>query len=126
MISVVQNNWYDTPMTDHYKQKICVFQQNGSGEGKIKAIRHYAADLIELRLVSIDDSLPVVIDDSEGYLSQRQLIDPENGRPVDMVLDFLKHPDLSHDLARLCSELQVPVVASGKKHRIAGVATPPT
>jgi hypothetical protein len=45
---------------------------------------------------------------------------------ADLVLDFLQHPDLSYDLAQLCSEMKIPLVASGKKHRTAHVITPPT
>lgn len=43
----------------------------------------------------------------------------------DLVLDFLKHPDLSHDLALLCQRLAIPMVASGKKTTVDGTHTPP-
>jgi thymidylate synthase len=99
-------------------QRIIVFQQNGSGEGKVKAITKYAPDRIKLEIVSIDGPLPTVIDDSSGFLPEKL--------DADMVLDFLKHPDLSHDLGLLGQKCGVPVVSSGKKHRIEGVFTPPT
>ena len=107
-------------MTENIKnlQRILVFQQNQSAEGKIKAIRKYAQNLIELVLVSIDGPLATVIDDTRSYL-------PDHIQ-ADLVLDFLKHPDLSHDLAVKCRERRIPVVASGKKHRLQGVFTPPT
>ena len=66
----------------------------------------------------MDQALPVVLDDTSPYL-------PETVR-ADLVLDYLRHPDLSWDLATMCQGLGVPVVASGKKTRPAGVWTPPT
>ena len=73
---------------------------------------------IELTVVSVDEDLPPLIDDGLEYLP-----DPTG---FDLVLDFLKHPDLSYDLADHCSRAGVPVVASGKKHRFDGAHTPPT
>ena len=99
-------------------QNILVFQQNGSGEPKITGIKKYGGDRFNLEIVSIDTPLPAVIEDDHGYL-------PRNIQ-ADLVLDFLKHPDLSHDLAAICSRLNIPVVASGKKLRIKGIHTPPT
>lgn len=99
-------------------QKIAVFQQNGSAEKKIRGIRKFGEDRFSLEIISVDDVLPPVIDDGREYL-------PESIR-ADLVMDFLAHPDLSHDLAGLCRELNIPVVASGKKIRIDGVFTPPT
>lgn len=103
---------------DGSKQRILVFQQNGSGEKKIEGIRRYAGDTIDMEVVSIDEMLPPVLDDTEGLLPDRI--------EADMVLDFLKHPDLSHDLARRCREQDVPMVASGKKMKMEGVSAPPT
>ena len=100
------------------KQKILVFQQNGSGESKIQGILQYGDGLFELNIISINDSLPVFVDDTIQYL-------PEDFQ-ADMVLDFLIHPDLSHDLAGICRDKEIPVVASGKKLRIKGAITPTT
>lgn len=100
------------------KQKILVFQQNGSGESKIQGIGEYGGAGFEIEIISIDDPLPEIIDDGSHYLPPK--IDG------DLVLDFLKHPDLSHDLARMCRESNIPVVASGKKLRLEGILTPPT
>ena len=99
-------------------QRILVFQQNGSGESKIKGIRQYGGMRYRLDIVSINDPLPPVLEDAREYL-------PEHLQ-ADLVLDFLKHPDLSYDLADLCRRSNIPVVASGKKMRIEGVAAPPT
>lgn len=99
-------------------QKIVVFQQNGSGEKKIHALRTHNDGLIELEIISIDAPLPLILDDSDEYLPTEL--------EADLVLDFLKHPDLSHDLAKLCESLNIPIVASGKKHRVKWAITPPT
>lgn len=98
--------------------KILVFQQNDSGESKIAGIKNFGKDHFDLHMVSIDMPLPPVIDDGREFL-------PEDIE-ADLVLDFLNHPDLSYDLAQLCREKGIPVVASGKKMNIEGVAAPPT
>jgi len=100
------------------KQKIIVFQQHGSGEKKIAGIRLHAGDAIELSVISIDQPLPDIIEDGGEYL-------PETIE-ADLVLDFLRHPDLSHDLVALCHRLHVPVISSGKKIPSRWVITPPT
>lgn len=99
-------------------QKILVLQQNGSGESKIEGIRRYGENLFTLEIISIDTPLPPVIDDARGYLPCDIY--------ADLVLDFLKHLDLSYALAVMCRDKNLPVVASGKKLRIKGVLTPPT
>ena len=99
-------------------QKILVFQQNGSGESKIAGVRKYGGSRFVLDVISIDEPLPQLVEDTSQYL-------PTKIR-ADLVLDFLKHPDLSHDLAVLCRNLDIPLIASGKKLEIKGVHTPPT
>ena len=98
--------------------KILVFQQNQSGESKIAGIRKYGGDQFEILTVDIDEDLPPIIDDACEFLPRHI--------EADLVLDFLKHPDLSQDLARLCEDLGIPVVASGKKHSGTCIITPPT
>jgi thymidylate synthase len=99
-------------------QRIVVFQEHGSGEEKIRGIIAHGRDLHIARVVSVDAVMPPVIEDPAEYL-------PSDIR-ADLVLDFFRHPDLSLELAILCRGRGIPVVASGKKHRIAGVFTPPT
>lgn len=99
-------------------QKVVVFQQHGSGERKIAGIREYAKGTIELEVISIDEFLPAVIDDAGEYLP--------NEIQADLVLDFLKHADLSHDLVALCHKQNIPVISSGKKIPSKWVLTPPT
>lgn len=99
-------------------QKILVFQQNGSGESKIAGVRKYGGNRIALAVVSINDTLPPLVEDTSAYLPSKI--------KADLVLDFLTHPDLSHDLAALCRHLALPLIASGKKLDIKGIHTPPT
>ena len=99
-------------------QRILVFQQNGSGLAKIAGIEAYGKDVCHIEVIDIDPPLPLVLDDTEPYLPDRI--------QADLVLDFLKHPDLSYDLADLCFRENIPVVASGKKEKCKGVTTPPT
>ncbi|GBC63489.1 hypothetical protein DENIS_4483 [Desulfonema ishimotonii] len=99
-------------------QKIAVFQQHNSTESKIAGIRRYGRDLFDIAVFAIDGALPPIIDDSSPYLPQQI--------HADLVLDFLKHPDLSCDLGDLCTANHIPVVASGKKSRDRHTFTPPT
>jgi hypothetical protein len=97
--------------------KIVVFQQGGRGESKVRGIQQYGKNQFDITLITIDQPMPLVVDDASEYLPDT--ID------ANMVLDFLKHPDLSHDLALLCRRLSIPIVASGKKTTVAGTHTPP-
>ena len=99
-------------------QRILVVEQNGSGEHKVKGLLALGGDAFVVERWSVDELLPPVIDDASAYLPERI--------EADLVLDFLKHPDLSHDLAAICRRQGIPMVASGKKLRVEGVATPPT
>lgn len=99
-------------------QRIIIFQQDGSGESKIQGIRKYGKDLFILEVVSINDSLPPVIEQARGYLPLEI--------HADLILDFLKHPDLSYELAILSREKRLPLVASGKKWKMKEIMTPPT
>jgi hypothetical protein len=99
-------------------QKIIVFQQNGSGRSKIEGINKFGEKQFSVTTFDIDAPLPLVIDDTSAYLPDT--ID------ADLVLDFLKHRDLSDDLSLLCQKLKIPVVASGKKITIGKAVCPPT
>ena len=99
-------------------QRILVFQQNGSGESKTRGIKRYGKGIFFMTEVSIDEKLPALLDDTVGYLPGEI--------QTDLVLDFLKHPDLSHDLAVACRNGNIPIVASGKKLRVKWALTPPT
>ncbi|SPD75314.1 conserved hypothetical protein [uncultured Desulfobacterium sp.] len=104
-------------MIDH-KQKILVFQQNDSGESKIRGVRKYGKDHFSLEIISIDTPLSQIIDEPQSYL-------PLDFN-VDLVLDYLRHPDLSCALAQICAEKNITIVASGKKLRNKWAFTPTT
>jgi len=103
---------------DNQLQRIVVFQEQGSGEKKIAGIEEYAPGRFELEVVSIDDSLPAMIDEPEIYFPK--------DLQADLVLGFLRHPDLSAELLKRCQEAAIPFVASAKKYPAAfQLATPP-
>ncbi len=105
-------------MEERDKQKIVVFQQQGSGESKIQGIKKHGKGMFDLEIISIDGHLPPVIDDAEEYLYSEI--------KADLVLDYLRHEDLSYELALMCSRKGIPVVAKGRKWQMQGILTPPT
>lgn len=98
-------------------QKIIIFQQNGSGAAKLDGIRHFGGSNIQVDTFDIDLPLPHVLDDTSDILP--------SSIEADLVLDFLKHQDLSHDLSVLCKTLDIPLVASGKKDATGNAICPP-
>lgn len=88
-------------------QKIVVFEENGSGGKKISGLKKYGRGLEISRGYNITDQLPELIDDPGQFIS-----DDFQG---DLVLSFLKHPDLNDHLARICRIRGIPLIASGKK-----------
>jgi hypothetical protein len=119
----VQNPGYLQRETDFCErstnvQQVVVFQQNGSALSKVEGIRRFGGALIALKMISIDAMLPAILDDATDYFPPDLI--------ADLILDYLKHPDLSDELARLCSSFGLPLIASGKKSRYPGVFTPPT
>jgi hypothetical protein len=51
---------------------------------------------------------------------------PSRSFHADLVLDFLRHPDLSYELAKRCAQTLHTLIASGKKLEIKEALTPPT
>jgi hypothetical protein len=88
--------------------KIVVFEENGSGEKKIQGITRHGSRLDIVKRYNIEEALPEIVDDPDEFI-------PEDFN-ADLVLDFLKHPDLSAHLAQVCKKKKIPVIASGKKH----------
>ena len=88
--------------------KIVVFEEHGSGEKKIQGITRHGTGVDITKIYDIEEALPEVVDDPEVFI-------PEDFN-ADLVLDFLKHPDLSEYLAQVCKKKKIPVIASGKKH----------
>lgn len=98
-------------------QIIVVFQESGSGENKVRGIQRFGNGNFILEKITINESLPNVIDNTDQYF-------PETIK-ADLVLDYLKHPDLSYDLAAFCKKLQIPEVATRKKIRNSWTYSPP-
>ncbi len=88
------------------KQRLVVFEEMGSGDYKIAGIEVYGKDIQIVKVVNIDSALPPIVDEPEEYISE----DFEG----DLVLNFLRHPDLSEYLVGLCNKKGVPVIASGR------------
>lgn len=102
---------------DQERTKILVCQQNGSGTRKIQGIQEHGGDQFEIQTFSIDESLPEVIDETGDFLPKEI--------QADLVLDYLKHPDLTHDLVLLCQDKQIPIVSTGKHVDNKWAITPP-
>jgi thymidylate synthase len=84
---------------------IIVFQQAGSGERKIIGIEKYGKNLHIQQIISIDVALPAVIDEPQKYIS------PDFD--TDLVMNYLKHPDLSSYLIDICEKKSIPVISTG-------------
>jgi len=87
--------------------KIVVFQQQGSGEKKITGVLDYGKEIEISRIISIDQHLPDFIEDPDEFID-----DDFSG---DLVLNYLKHPDLVEQLIKICKEKGIAVVSPGKK-----------
>lgn len=84
----------------------------------MEGINKYGDKKFAIKIIDIEENLPEFIDDSSPYL-------PETIE-ADLVLDFLKHEDLSEDLSLLCEKLNIPMIASGKKIMSGKAICPPT
>ncbi len=87
---------------------LVVFEEHGSGDKKIQGISEHGSGLVISKRFNIEENLPEIVDNPEDYI-------PDDF-DADLVLDFLKHPDLSSYLAQVCKRKSIPVIASGKKH----------
>jgi hypothetical protein len=92
-------------------QRILVFQRDGMGEGKVRAVARLRPDL-DLEVVDVDGPFPAIVDHPEEHFPADLV---ERIRKADLVLDHLYHPDLTGHLIDRCEEAGVPVVASGRK-----------
>lgn len=86
---------------------IVVFQERGSGEHKIEGVQNYGDEITIQKIYSIDEFLPDFIEDPEDFIT--------DDFSADLVLNFLKHPDLVHHLIALCERKGIAVVSAGKK-----------
>lgn len=89
------------------RQRLVIFQEKGSGDKKLAGLRRFGRDLEIATVHNIDAALPAFIDNPEEFISSEF--------SGDLVLSFLKHPDLIDYLASLCEKKKIPLIASGKK-----------
>ena len=94
--------------------RIVVFQERGSGEAKVQGIRDYGRRIEITRIINIDAFLPELIDEPGEFIT--------GDFSADLVISFLKHPDLLDYLVSIYKSKKIPVIASGKK--AVGAITP--
>jgi hypothetical protein len=101
-------------------QRVLVFQRDGLGAGKVKAISSFAPGL-DLRVIDVNGPFPQIVDDPDAYFppDTEELL-----RWADLVLDHLYQADLTGHLVQRCQAAGVPVIASGRK--LPGGAHTPT
>ena len=92
-------------------QKVLVFQRDGLGRGKVKAIEELGVGL-ELRVMDVNGPFSSIVDDPGRHFPPDLA---ESLAWADVVLDHLYHADLTGYLLERCAEAGVPVVASGRK-----------
>jgi len=86
--------------------EIVVFQEAGSAGKKIMGIKQYGKDIVIKKVISIDSALPAVIDEPQDYIDE--------DFDGDLVMNFLKHPDLSSYLVDICEKKDLPIITNGK------------
>jgi len=91
----------------HTPTRIVVVQRHGSGEEKIRGIAEFGHDIEIVQVVDIDAPLPHFIDDPEEFVPE--LMD------ADIILCFVKHPDIVYHLGAIAQKRHIPLVASGCK-----------
>ncbi len=97
-------------MTDRITQ-IAVFEYQHSGHQKIAGIRRYGRNIEIVSITDLAGPLPDFIDEPEDYI--------KDDFEADLVLCFIKHPDLAYYLATICRGKGIPIIASGTKTALA-------
>ncbi len=85
---------------------VIVFQESGSAEKKISGIQRFGRNIVIKEVFSVDTDLPEFVENPEDYIY--------SDFETDLVLNFLKHPDLSDYLVAICEKKGVPIVTTGK------------
>lgn len=94
--------------------RLVIFQQGGNADFKVGGIEVYGNG-IEIQTVhDLPASLPEVIDEPDEYVC---LIEP-----CDLVLTFVKQPDIAAHIVSLANAKGIPVIAPGQ--HIPGAITP--
>lgn len=86
---------------------IIVFQEHNSGELKVEGVQRYGEGMKIVDIVSINQHLPDFVEDPEEFIAE--------DFSADLVLNFLKHPDLVEYLIRICEKKGIVIVSAGKK-----------
>lgn len=94
-------------MSSMTETSIAVFEYRGCGQKKIEGIRRYGTNIRITATFDITEPLPGFIDEPENFIS--------TDFTADLVLCFIKHPDLCQYLATVCQQKGIPMVASGTK-----------
>jgi hypothetical protein len=87
--------------------QIVVFEENGSKKNKIDGIERFGRGLHIKEIISITEHLPELIDEPEDYINDTL--------EADLVLSYLRHPDLVDHLTALCRAKKIALIAPGKK-----------
>nr|HDM99522.1 hypothetical protein [Deltaproteobacteria bacterium] len=86
--------------------RLVIFEEAGSGEYKIAGIKIYGHNITIERIYDILFDLPEIIDEPEEFIPY--------DFAGDLILNFLRHPDLSEYLVKICKIKGIPVIASGQ------------
>jgi hypothetical protein len=86
--------------------RLVIFEEAGSGKYKVAGIEAYGRDITIERVYDIPSGLQEIIDEPEKFIPA----DFEG----DLILNFLRHPDLSEYLVKICKARGIPVIASGR------------
>ena len=89
--------------------RISVIQEGDAGALKISGIKEYGHDLEIVEVITVPSNLPLLVDEPEAHVPLHFA--------GDLVLSFLKHPDLLDYLAAVCEKQGLPLVASGRHCR---------
>lgn len=92
-------------------QRILVFQRDGMGKGKVKAISEHGKGL-ELKVLDVNGPFAPIVDEPGPHFPAETDTLLEW---ADLVLDHLYHPDLTGYLVERGRAHGVPVIASGRK-----------
>jgi hypothetical protein len=88
-------------------QRIVIFEEDGSGDYKIAGMDVYGKGIVIRAVHNITGPFPEIIDEPEKYVTA--------SFKADLVLNFLRHPDLSEYLVSVCMKKDIPVIASGQQ-----------
>lgn len=94
--------------------RIIIFQQGGNADFKIGGIEVYGSGIEITAVHDLPSSLPEFIENPEEYL-------PEIGS-CDLILTFVKQPDILAHIVTLANQKKIPVIAPGR--HIQGAITP--